>query len=58
MSDAQEWFNIIREIGEGTRAIVCCGSFGCLTDDCDHWNNDTCRRTPPDVCKIGRTYLK
>ena len=44
----------MRQIASGEKSLVMFGSLGCLTDDCDHWNDSTCSMKDP-FCRIGRT---
>lgn len=33
------------------------GSYGCLTDECDHWNDKTCT-TESRICLLGRVLTQ
>ena len=48
-----EFQESMRLVGEGKKQLVMFGSYGCLTDDCDHWDDGTCSTKAP-YCRIGR----
>lgn len=44
----------MRLMASGTQTLVFLGGRGCLTDDCAHWDDNTCNPKDP-YCRIGRT---
>lgn len=44
----------LRAVAMGAKKLVTFCGLGCLTDDCSHWDDDTCNKKDP-YCRIGRT---
>ena len=55
MEDKTKLCDAMRGIAAGERSLVRCGGLGCLTDDCDCWNNHVCSVVKGTLCHIGRT---
>lgn len=52
-ADLKTATDALRDVSAGTKILVRFGSYGCLTDDCDHWDDGSCNSKQP-LCRIGR----